>query len=260
MGDGSDTPPAPPERGRISAEGDKRTARVAMFGYGLDARDQAVRLRAIGWQVDVVVRPGGMSWIRSMADGFRPMLAGEAVARASIVSVHVPEAEQPTVWAYGIAPHLVEGTLVVFAHGSALYSGAIEPEPGFDVVLLTRLGEGAGGSRVAVTHNASGRALERAAAFARDVFGASKVGTTTLESEVHADLSKLIAKVGGLTALLAEWDRVLLNPSHEPDEATLRYYERLRAIVCEGLGSGVFSKPPSSSFNLMGVARNRGAA
>jgi ketol-acid reductoisomerase len=246
--------------GDANGDSGKRTARVAMFGYGPDAREQAVRLRACGWQVDVVVRPGGMSWIRSVADGFRPVLAGEAVARASIVCVHLPEAEQPTVWAYGIGPHLRPGTLIVFARGIVLYSGAIEPDPQFDVVLLTRVGEGAGGCRVAVTHNGTGQALERAAAFARDVFGASKVGTTTLESDVHADLSELVAKVGGLPALLAEWDRVLTNASHEPDEATLRYYERLRAIVFDVPSPAMVSRPPSSSIELPSSARKRGAA
>ena len=57
------------------------------------------------------------------------------------------------------------------------------------------------------------------------------MGTTTLASEVQSELSELVERVGGLPALLAEWDRVLANPSHEPDEATLRYYEHLRATV-----------------------------
>lgn len=246
--------------GEGNSESAKRPARVAMFGYGPDAREQAVRLRAIGWEVDVVLRSGGMSWIRSVADGFRPVIAREAVARAGIVMVHLPEAEQPTVWAYGIAPYLAPGALVVFAHGSALYAGAIEPDPAFDVVLVTRREEDAGGCRVAVANDATGRALERAAAFARDVFGACKLGTSTLESEVQADLSALIAKVGGLPALLAEWDRVLANPGHEPNEATLRYYERLRAVVLEGRRPVL---PPSSSIELRSaavLARKRGAA
>jgi ketol-acid reductoisomerase len=246
----------------------KRPARVVVFGYGPDAREQAVRLRAAGREVDVVVRPGGMSWIRSVADGFRPVLAPEAVARANVVSVNLPEAEQPTGWAYAIAPHLAPGTLVVFAHGSALYSGAVEPDPRFDVVLVTRSSETAGGCRIAVLHDATGHALERAVAFARDVFGAGRVGTTTLQAEVHADLSELVAKVGGLPALLAEWDRAVKNTGHEPDEATLRYYERLRAMVLAGTRGGpigpheTIGRPPSSQIELprAGETRKRGAA
>jgi ketol-acid reductoisomerase len=249
--------------GNGNGDSAKRSARVAVFGYGPDAREQALRLRAIGREVDVVVRPGGMTWIRAVADGFRPVAAREAAHRASVVCVQLPEAEQPTVWACSIAPYLSPGALVVFARGGALYAGAIDPDPRFDVVLVTRDRERAGGCRVAVAHDATGHALERAASFARDVFGASRVGTTTLESEVHADLSERIARVGGLPALLAEWDRVLANASHEPDEAALRYYERLRAIVMEGgrrSGLAGVARPPSSSVELAPQARKRGAA
>jgi ketol-acid reductoisomerase len=210
--------------------------RAAMFGYGPEAREHALRLRELGWQVSVVVRPGGTSWIRAMADGFRPMRARDAVARADVVAVQLPEAEQPAVWAYTLAPLLAPGTLIVFAHGAALYSGALQPDARLDVVLVTP-GDSADACRVAVHQDATGRALERAAGFARAVFSGAKVGTTTLASEVENELSALVARVGGLPALLAEWDHVLANPSHEPDEATMHYYEHLRAAVLAESGA-----------------------
>ncbi len=207
--------------------------RAAVIGYGVDAREQAVRLRAHGWDVDVVVRSGGMTWVRAVADGFRPVPAAEAAMRADVVVVHLPESEQPAVWAYGLAPYLAPGSLVVFAHGSALYSGVFDPDPRLDVVLLTECADRGTERvcRIAVHHDATGHAIERALAFARAVFGTPKVETTTVDSEVKADLSERGAKVGGLSVLMAEWDRVLASPSHEPDEATLTYYERLRATV-----------------------------
>jgi ketol-acid reductoisomerase len=221
------------------SEGGSRSrgvTRAAVIGYGPDAREQALRLRAIGWDVDVVVRAGGMTWIHAVADGFRPVPAAEAALRADVVVVHLPESEQPAVWAYGLAPYLAPGSLVVFAHGSAVYSGAVDPDPRLDVALVTAChARGAEQvCRVAVQRDATGHALERALAFVRAVFGSIKVETTTLDFEVKADLSELGAKMGGLPALMAEWDRVLASPSHEPDEATLTYYERLRATVLAG--------------------------
>jgi ketol-acid reductoisomerase len=233
----------------------KAAARVAMIGYGDQARDQALRLRETGWDVRVVVRPGGMSWIRAMADGLRPVTAREAVAGADVVAIHLPEAEQPAMWAQSLAPHVARGALIVFAHGAALYSGALELEEHFDIVLVAP-GETADACRVAVHQDATGRALERAAGYARVVFGGAKVGTTTLASEVQSELSELIERVGGLEALLAEWDRVLANPSHEPDQATLQYYERLRAAVLANQPARI-AKPPSSR---VAVSRKRGAA
>src|SRR5579884_3269166 len=99
----------------------KAATRVAIVGYGPEAREHALRLREMGWDVSVVVRPGGMSWIRAMADGLRPVAARDAVARADVVAVHLPEAEQPAMWANGLAPHVAQGALIVFAHGAALY-------------------------------------------------------------------------------------------------------------------------------------------
>jgi ketol-acid reductoisomerase len=210
---------------------------VAFFGYGADAREHAVRLRWAGWVVDVVMRPGGMSWFRAVPDGFRPVTAPEAAARAHVVVVALPEAEQPAVWAYGVAPFLQPGALVVFVHGWALYSGAVDPDPSFDVVLVTdRARQAADGvtCRVAVHRDSTGHALERASMFARDMLGAARIGTTTVGSEVNQELDEWVAEVGGLEALVAEWDRVLAHPSPEPDEASLTYYERLRATVLAG--------------------------
>ncbi len=245
--------------------GDQARGRAAFIGYSPEAREQAVRLRSIGWDVDVVMRPGGMSWIRAVTDGFRPLPAAEAASRAQVLVVHLPESEQPAVWAYGIAPHLAAGSLVVFMHGWALYSGAVDPDPCFDVVLVTGCEEFEGAElscRVAVHRDATGHALERAATFARALFGAAKIGTTTLDSEVKAELSALVTKMGGLEVLLAEWDRVLANPGHEPDEATLTYYERLRATVLESTRPPAVTRSHVLPTNLSRTrrSRTRGAA
>jgi ketol-acid reductoisomerase len=238
-------------------------AHVAIIGYGPEAREQAIALRGLGWHVDVVLRPGGTSWIRAVADGFRPVVAREAVERAGIVVVHLPESEQPTVWARSIAPHLAPGALVVFAHGAALFSGAVEADTRFDVVLVARRGGAAGNACVvAVHHDATGRAIDRASGYARAAYAVSRVGTTTVASEVQSDLTALVARMGGVAALLAEWDRVLANPGHEPDEAALLYYERLREAVTSGAHPTELSKPPSSRFQLpnAGGRSGRGAA
>ncbi len=198
-----------------------------------------------------------MSWVRAVADGFRPTPTAEIAANADVVAVHLPDWEQPAIWAYALAPYIAPGSLVVFAHGSALFAGAVDPGPDLDVVLVTGAGQSDGRERccrIAVHSDATGHALERAATFARAAFATTKVGTTTLDSEVQADLRGLIAKYGGLPNVLAEWDRVLANLGHEPDEATLRYYERTRAEVLV-----VAARPPSTTTaaNTSGTSESR---
>jgi ketol-acid reductoisomerase len=250
-----------------SPENEVTATRAAVFGYGPEAREQACRLREMGWQVDVVVRGGGMSWIRAVADGFRPVAAAEAAARANIVVVHLPESELPAVWAYGVGPHLAPGSLVVFAHAYSLHAGVVVTDRRLDVVVVASCArstaEGAEPAcRVAVHQDATGHALERATAAARAIVGTPRIGTTTVDAEVRAEISELIARAGGLARLLAELDRVLANPSHEPDEATLAHYERLRATVLAGIGTPETIPPPKSRVVLSrtGVSRKRGAA
>ena len=264
-------PSEPPNSPSSHAPASGSSQRVAFVGYGDAAREQALRLKVLGWRVDVVVRPGGMSWIRAVADGLRPVAPSEAASRADIVAVHLPEREQPAVWAYSIEPYLAPGTLVVFARGSALYAGSVDPSPDLDVALVRRArgdaAEADGGARshVAVHRDATGRALERSAAFARAAFGAGSIGTTTLDAEVRADISALVETMGGLPALLAEWDRLLADPGHEPDQATLSYYERLRAAVTTGVRERArtdVKKAPRWRVDLSRtvVSKKRGAA
>lgn len=248
-----------------AGEAFQRVRRAAIMGYGPEARERAVALRQAGWEVRVVVRPGGMSWIRAVSDGLRPVPAREAVPTADVVAVHVPESEQPSVWAFNIAPYVSRHALVVFERGSALYSGMVDPNPELDVVLVTTRDEPGNpddrGCRIAVHRDATGHALERAAWFARVALGSAKIGTTTVYSEVRAELMELVGRVGGISALVAEWDRVLANPSHEPDEATLRYYEGLRAVVVNSDRTLEIPKPPASRTALPGQPSDkRGAA
>jgi ketol-acid reductoisomerase len=236
---------------------------VAILGYGDEARDQALRLRALGWVVTVALRSGGLSWIRAVDDGFRPLPPAEAVAHADVVVVHLPEAEQPAVWACALAPYLVPGALVVFARGSALLAGAVETDPGLDVVLVSERPFGRGGqgrlAGVAVHRDGTGRAMERAVTFAR-ALGAAATETTTVEAEVQARLAELVARKGGLPALLAEWDRVLANPGHEPDQATLGYYERLRSMVVGSNKVPGSASSPILRSDARKAWRKRGAA
>lgn len=218
---------------------------VAIIGYGDDARAQALALRAGGANVTVAVRHGGMSWVRALGDGFRAVSPGEAVPDAEVVVVAVPSAELPALWGQTIQKALAKGALVVFTKGTAVYAGAIDPGPDTDAVLIAR---DESGCLVAVHHDATGRALERAAAFARAAHGATRVGTTTFADAMDAELDAQMARAGGYDELLAEWERTLATPGHEPDAATLDYYERLRhAVGAARRSSGVVPSAPHST-------------
>jgi ketol-acid reductoisomerase len=230
---------------------------VAILGYGDDGRSQAMRLKAAGVDIVVAVRPGGMSWIRAMKDGFRPKTHAEAVKGASVVAIMVPEAEQPALYSSSVAPNLSRGALLVFAHAAPIYARAVEPDASVDVVLVTcdpdthdRRSEAR--SFVAVHQDTTGQACARAVAYARAAFGeaAASVATTTFAERTAMDLADEAQRSGGVTELLAAWEKRLAAAGHEPDEASLAYYERLKKVALD-----------SSTFQPHGAAtRERGVA
>jgi ketol-acid reductoisomerase len=254
-------------------------ARVAMLGYGAEARAQALRLREAGNEVAVAVRPGGMSWVRALNDGFRPCCAADAVKGADVVVMLVPDEEQPTLYGAQVAPNMPDGALLVFGHAGAVYTNALEPAPGLDVVLVTaRVKEAAKDVAseteaadaircfVAVHVDSTGMAHARASAYARAAYGAvaRTIEPTTFAEETALDISDQAVLSGGVAELVAAWEKVLATPSHEPDEARLAYYERLMRVV-EKAGTLRIPSPPQSQVAVLdknGVARapRRGAA
>jgi ketol-acid reductoisomerase len=243
-----------------SARGAMTGKRVAVLGYGDQARQHAIALRAAGNTVTVVVRPGGMSWTRAIADGFRPRTVAEAVRDADVVAMLVPDVEQAALYSVYVAPSLEPGALVVFARGGPVAAGAIEPAPGIDVVLVKSRG---GECLVAVHQDGTGEACTRAAAYARSALGhaARAVATTTFEREMAIDLQEEAVQCGGVDKLIDACEREIDRAGHEPNEAALAYYDRLRTAVSESRTqlAASPSRPPVSTA-LPFTTKQRGVA
>ncbi|HVJ92152.1 MAG TPA: hypothetical protein VM580_20270, partial [Labilithrix sp.] len=160
------------------------------------------------------------------------------VSGADVVVVLVPDEEQASVYWHAIEPALEPGALLVFGHGLALETQTFEPKRN-DVVLVTGDLSGARPRcRVAVHHDATGRALERALAYARAAFGPeATVGTTTVSAEVDAEIAALSERAGGMAALLAsiEQSEMRVRDTHAPEEAKVAFYEGLRELVARRL-------------------------
>lgn len=232
-------------------------AHIAVLGYGPAGREHALALRASGNEVSIGLRLGGMSWVRAREDGFRAEPPSVIVGDADVVVVLVPDDEQPSLYVHAIEPHLTPGALVVFGRGLAIETGAFDPR-GFDVVLVT--GE-EGSARVAVHHDATGRALERAIAYARARFGKNaRVGTTTVAAEVDAELAAMAERAGSVRDLVESLESSVgrVRESHAPDEAKIAFYEGVHALVERRAGEPV-SRDRGSATSLTS-ARSGAAA
>lgn len=205
-------------------------ARIAVLGYGPSAAQQAIGLRDAGNEVQVGTRLGGMSWVRARADGFATGAACSVVEGASVVVVAVPDDEQAPVYWDAIEPTVEPGALLATGRALALATRAFDPA-GFDVVFVAAAERTC---RIAVHHDATGRALERAISYARAAFGLDvAIATTAVEVEVEAEIAELESRAGGAAAFRSyvETATARVRYSHAPEEARLAYYEGLQDLV-----------------------------
>ncbi|MBP1449556.1 MAG: ketol-acid reductoisomerase [Thermoproteus sp.] len=210
---------------------------VAVIGYGIQGRAWALNLRDSGVDVVVGLRRGGRSWQMAGGEGFRVHEVPEAVKRASVIALLIPDMEQPKVWREEIEPGLKNGDVVVFAHGFNVHFGLIQPPKYVDVVMVAPKGPGrlvrdeyAAGrgvpALVAVHQNASGKALEYALAVAKGI-GATRAGVieTTFREETETDLiGEQTVLVGGLMELLLKGFEIMVEMGYQPEVA---YFEAI---------------------------------
>lgn len=149
---------------------------VAILGYGIQGRAQALNLRDGGVSVVVGNRDDEYRE-RALADGFTVCSLSSAARQGSLIELLLPDEAQARVYHEDVTPGLEPDDGLVFAHGFALRYRHIEPPKPVDVLLLAprmpgqyvrdRFVAGWGvPAFVSVEQDASGRAWPRLLALA----------------------------------------------------------------------------------------------
>ena len=170
---------------------------VAVLGYGIQGRAQALTLRDSGVRVIVGNRPDRYRQLAE-EDGFAVDDVGAAARQGSLILVLLPDEVQPQILREQIGPELQPGDGLVFAHGLALRYGLIEPLPGTDVMLLAprlpgqylrqRYLDGWGvPAFVSVEQDATGRAWPRLLGLAR-ALGITRCAAIELSAAQETEL------------------------------------------------------------------------
>src|SRR5580700_7147108 len=217
---------------------------VAVLGYGSQGHAHALSLRDSGVDVRVGLQPGSKSREKAESDGLRVLTPAEACEEADLVMVLIPDTLQRQVYAEAIAPSLVAGDALFFAHGLNIRYGLIQPPADVDVVLVAPKGPGHLVRRqfvdgkgvpdlVAVEQDATGKALELGLSYAKAI-GGTRAGVikTTFTEETETDLfGEQTVLCGGITALVQAGFEVLTEAGYAPEVAYFECLHEVKLIV-----------------------------
>ncbi|MFZ1411106.1 MAG: ketol-acid reductoisomerase [Micropruina sp.] len=217
---------------------------VAVIGYGSQGHAHALSLRDSGVDVRVGLRPGSPSAAKAEAEGLRVLPVAEAVEESDLIMILAPDQVQRKVYAEEIAPHLVPGDALFFAHGFNIRFGYITPPAGVDVCMVAPKGPGHLVRReytegrgvpviVAVEKDETGNAWPLALSYAKAIGGLRAGGIkTTFTEETETDLfGEQAVLCGGASALVMAGFEVLTEAGYQPEVAYFECLHELKLIV-----------------------------
>jgi len=217
---------------------------VAIIGYGIQGRGQALCLRDSGIRVVVSELEGTANFETAKKDGFVPVSAKEAATAGDIIQILTQDHVQAKVYNESIKPVLKKGKALCFSHGFNIRFKQIRPPKTVDVFMVAPKGPGAlvrkmyeegkgVPSLVAVYQDATGDALKLALAYAKAI-GATRAGVieTTFAEETETDLfGEQTVLCGGVTELIRAGFDVLVEAGYQPEIAYFEVLHELKLIT-----------------------------
>lgn len=217
---------------------------VAVIGFGSQGHAHAQNLRDSGVKVIVANRKDSANGRLAAEKGFDPLPVEEAVKRADLLIVTLPDEAQPGVYEKSIAPNLRAGQAIGATHGFNVHFKTIVPPKDVDVLMVAPKGPGhlvrsefeRGGGvpcLLAVHQDATGNARKMGLAWARGVGGArSGIIETTFKDECETDLfGEQVVLCGGLSALIKAGFETLVEAGYPPEMAYFECVHEVKLIV-----------------------------
>ena len=217
---------------------------LAVLGFGSQGHAHALNLKESGLNVIIGLYEGSKSIPVAQEKGFEVVNTAEAVRRADVIFVALPDTKQPAAYEKDIAPNLSKGKTLLFSHGFSIHFKTIVPPKNVDVILVAPKGpghivrrqytEGKGvPALIAVYQNASGKAKKVALAWAKGI-GGTRAGVieTTFKEETETDLfGEQTVLCGGASALIQAGYETLVEAGYQPEMAYFECLHELKLIV-----------------------------
>ncbi len=217
---------------------------LAVLGFGSQGHAHALNLKESGFNVIIGLYEGSKSIPVAEEKGFQVFPTAEAVRRADVIFVAIPDTKQPAAYERDIRPNLTKGKTLLFSHGFSIHFKTIVPPKNVDVILVAPKGpghivrrqftEGKGvPALIAVYRNASGQAKKVALAWARGI-GSTRAGVleTSFKEETETDLfGEQAVLCGGASALVQAGFETLVEAGYAPEMAYFECLHELKLIV-----------------------------
>ncbi len=217
---------------------------IAVIGYGSQGHAHALNAKESGCNVIIGLYEGSKSWAKAEAQGFEVFTAAEAAKKADIIMILINDELQADMYKKDIEPNLEAGNMLMFAHGFNIHFGCINPPKDVDVTMIAPKGPGhtvrseyqAGKGvpcLVAVHQDATGKALDKALAYALAIGGArAGVLETTFRTETETDLfGEQAVLCGGVCALMQAGFETLCEAGYDPRNAYFECIHEMKLIV-----------------------------
>jgi ketol-acid reductoisomerase len=217
---------------------------IAIIGYGIQGRGQALCLRDSGCKVVVSELEGTPNYEQAKKDGLNPVSSAEAAKSADIIQILTQDHVQAKVYKESIRPYLKKGKALCFSHGFNIRFRQIKPPKDIDVFMVAPKGPGALVRRMyeegkgvpcllAVFQDATGQAKQLGLAYAKAI-GGTRAGVieTTFDEETETDLfGEQAVLCGGVTELIKAGFDTLIEAGYQPEIAYFEVLHELKLIT-----------------------------
>ena len=225
---------------------------LAVIGYGSQGHAHALNLKESGCKVIIGLYKGSKSIRVAKRHGFEVMEVAEAVTKADVIMIGVPDMKQAEVYENEIKPNLSKGKTLLFTHGFAIHFGLIKAPRGVSVIMVAPKGpghivrsqykEGKGvPALIAVNKGSSKDSKKIALAWAAGI-GAARSGIleTSFKEETETDLfGEQAVLCGGASALVEAGFETLVEAGYAPEMAYFECLHELKLIVDLMIESGI---------------------
>ena len=217
----------------------------AVIGFGSQGHAHALNLKDSGVKVIIGLYPGSKSRAVAKEKGFEVLDTADAVKKADVIFVAVPDTKMGAAYKQDIAPNLTKGKTLLFSHGFAIHFKTIVPPKDVDVIMVAPKGpghivrrqftEGKGvPALISVYQNPSKKAKKVALAWAKGI-GGTRAGVieTTFKEETETDLfGEQVVLCGGTSALITAGFETLVEAGYAPEMAYFECLHELK-LICD---------------------------